>query len=124
MLVRVSLYEASASSSESLLRRSAQSSFDVGSRSCLPHSVEAAARLSLSTGDPDRAVDAARFLGAAQALCDRLGIVMLPVERTLFNQTLSRARGALSSTRFASAWESGIAADETVVVRSILDSER
>lgn len=70
------------------------------------------------------AVDAARFLGAAQPLCDRLGIVTLPVERALFNQTLSRARGVLNSTEFASAWESGIAADETVVVRSIIDSER
>jgi hypothetical protein len=47
---------------------------------------------------------------------------MLPVERALFNQTLVRARTALSPEEFESAWESGVVADEAVVVQSILDS--
>ena len=124
MLGRVALHEATTSSSEALLRRSARSFYDVGSRSCLPHSLEAAARLNLSRldADPQRAAAAARFLGAAHALCDRLGIAMLPVERALFNQTLARARSVLSPGDFATAWESGIVADEAVVVQSILDS--
>jgi hypothetical protein len=98
--------------------------FGAGSRSCLPHSLEAAARLTLSRldADPQRAAAAARFLGAAHALCDRLGITMLPVERALFNHTLARARIVLSTGDFAIAWESGILADEAGVVQSILDS--
>jgi non-specific serine/threonine protein kinase len=124
MLGRVALHESSATAPEALLRRSAQSFYDVGSRSCLPHSLEAAARLQLSRFDDDRtlASEAARFLGAAHALCNRLGIAMLPVERALFNQTLVRARTALSPEEFESAWESGVVADEAVVVQSILDS--
>ena len=49
---------------------------------------------------------------------------MLPVERALFNQTLSRARVALSIEDFERAWEAGVVADEATIVQSILEERQ
>jgi hypothetical protein len=134
MLGRVVVHELSASapndsrsatatsSPASLLRKSAQSFHDVGSRSCLPHSFEAAARLRLTRApyDSQQFVEAVQFLGAAHAICVRLGIAMLPVERALFAQTLERAREALTPNEFERAWTSGADADEGEMIRAML----
>jgi tetratricopeptide (TPR) repeat protein len=80
-----------------------------GARSCLPHSLEAAARNRLADGgtDKQRAHQAALLLGAADALCHSLAIVMLPVERALFMQTTARARHALGEDAYAESSRAG-----------------
>jgi hypothetical protein len=57
----------------------------VGSRTCVPHGLEAAARLSLARGQGE---EAARLLGAADGICRQFGVAMLPIERALYRQSL------------------------------------
>ena len=80
----------------------------VGSRSCLPHSFEAAARLELARGRDTRALtEAARLIGAADAICAALSIAMLPVERALLAETRVATRSGLGDAEFATAYEEG-----------------
>jgi len=57
-----------------------------GSRTCLPHGLEAVARLAMARGQHD---DAARLLGAVEGLCETIGIAMLPLERSLYRQSVA-----------------------------------
>lgn len=72
----------------------------VGSRTCVPHGLEAAARLSFARGQVE---DAAMLLGAADGLCRQFGVAMLPIERALYNKSLETVlapsrRGALDAS--------------------------
>ena len=111
MLGRALLVDARWAEATALLKHSLHSFHAVGSRSCLPHSFEAAARLCLarwgSHGAPETGHTAARFLGAADALCHKLDIAMLPVERALLAQTTDRARATLGEMTFQQDWEAG-----------------
>jgi non-specific serine/threonine protein kinase len=63
------------------------------------------AGVALAAGD---LVSAGRLLGAAHALCERLGAQMLP-HHGLFNQTVTSVRARLGHERFAAVWEEGAA---------------
>jgi len=89
----------------------------LGSRSCLPHSFEAAARFHLAAaGDGNAPARAAWLLGAADRVCSDLAIAMLPVERALLLDTVRRARNALGEAAYVEAWRAGRAADEASAV--------
>jgi predicted ATPase/DNA-binding winged helix-turn-helix (wHTH) protein len=80
----------------------------VGSRTCLPHSLEAVARLALARSrEMTECRAAVTLLGAAEHVCQSLAIAMLPVERALFGQTLAAARERLASDAFEASWRLG-----------------
>jgi non-specific serine/threonine protein kinase len=114
MLARALVAEQRFDEAAELITHSLSAFRAVGSRSCLPHSFEAVARMRLATSrDAERAT---RFLGVADQICRSLSITMLPVERALFEQTTTRARAALGEAAFESAWRDGAALSEDVAV--------
>jgi non-specific serine/threonine protein kinase len=62
------------------------------------------AAVALAAGDIARA---ARLLGAAHTLCERLGVQMVP-HHGLFNLTATAVRARLGNEQFSAAWQSGI----------------
>ncbi len=60
--------------------------------------------LALASNDP---AQAARLLGTADALRTAIGTVVAPCERTLHDQTVTRARAALGEPAFEAAWQQG-----------------
>ena len=114
MLARALVAEHRFDEAADLITHSLSTFRAVGSRSCLPHSFEAVARMRLATTDD--AERAARFLGVADQICRSLSITMLPVERALFEQTTRRARAALDDVTFERAWRDGAALSEDVAV--------
>jgi hypothetical protein len=121
MLGRALLAHGRWSEAGSLLERSVCAFHAVGSRSCLPHSFEAAARFraarAASDGDTNHELaSAARLLGAADALCQELSIAMLPVERALLAQTAARVRLALGDAAYEAAWAAGRLISESAAI--------
>lgn len=94
---------------------------ELGSRACLPHSLEAAARLCVSRardGDlhDEQLVHAARFIGAADSVCRALSISMFPVERALLEQTRSTLGARLGIAELEAAAAVGAAWSEAEAV--------
>jgi predicted ATPase/DNA-binding SARP family transcriptional activator len=54
-----------------------------------------------------RAEEAARLLGAAEALRESLGVGLAPAEQTTHDETVEAVRGALDEERFTRAWRQG-----------------
>jgi predicted ATPase/DNA-binding SARP family transcriptional activator len=54
-----------------------------------------------------RAEEAARLLGAAEALRESLGVGLAPAEQTTHDETVEAVRGALDEERFTGAWRQG-----------------
>jgi len=106
------LPEASALAAESLMALQT-----VGSRACLPHSLEAAARICLARGGgASEAREAASLLGAAEHVCAVLGIRMLPVERALFAQTAAAVGARLPAGELSAASAEGAGWTESEAV--------
>jgi hypothetical protein len=55
----------------------------------------------------ERPEEAARLLGAAEALRESLGVGLAPAEQTTHDETVEALRGALPENRFAAAWRKG-----------------
>jgi tetratricopeptide (TPR) repeat protein len=106
-----------------LARASLQAFHEAGSRSCFPHSFEVRARLlaSAAEGDSVPLAAAARLVGAADGVCARLSIAMLPVERALLNQTRGTVRDRLGVSAFDAAYADGFAWTEQMAVERASD---
>jgi hypothetical protein len=104
MIGRLHLLEGQTEEARHLFTVSLGSLFEMGRNVCTAHAIEGFARLALATGRADRA---ARLLGAADALLERLGMTMMPIERALFDGTVRETRDRLGEERYASAWEEG-----------------
>jgi tetratricopeptide (TPR) repeat protein len=92
MYGRVLVMERDWSAAAKLTWESMHSFHALGSRACLPHSLEAAARLCLARAHEladreDVLAEAARLVSAADGVCRALSISMFPVERALLEQT-------------------------------------
>jgi predicted ATPase/DNA-binding SARP family transcriptional activator len=55
----------------------------------------------------ERPEEAARLLGAAEALRESLGVGLAPAEQTTHDETVEAVRGALDEERFTGAWRQG-----------------
>ena len=66
--------------------------------------LEGFAKLAGAAGQPQRA---ARLFGAAQALRDRIGTPIPPVERADYDAALAQARAQLDEVAFGEAWAEG-----------------
>jgi predicted ATPase/DNA-binding CsgD family transcriptional regulator len=66
--------------------------------------LETYAEIAVRRGEAQRA---ARLLGAAEALRERLGVVHPPSELPLYEKTVAKTRAALGQAHFASAWDVG-----------------
>lgn len=128
MLGRALAAEARWDEAQAMVDRSVHAFHQVGSRSCLPHSFEAGARLRAAraaAGAGDISGDlasAARLLGAADALCRELAIAMLPVERALLAQTAERVRRALGDAAYQERWEAGRLVPESAAIAEVASS--
>ena len=71
-------------------------------------------------GGPQRGT---RLLGAAATLRSRLGSSVPPVDRPMYDQTLTRIRMALSSGAFAAAWAAGEAMPLDEVIKYALEPD-
>jgi non-specific serine/threonine protein kinase len=114
MLGRARAEQGRAAEARDLVRHSLAAFRAVGSRSCVPHSLEAAARIQLRASGS--AATAVRLLAAADSLCRALSIAMLPVERSLLAQTAARARAAVPAPEHEAAWREGAAASDAEVI--------
>jgi tetratricopeptide (TPR) repeat protein len=72
--------------------------------SCLPHTLEAFARLALVVATP---TVAARLLGAVAAVGQGPRPGLMPVEQALYERTLARAQADLGADQFAAAFAAG-----------------
>lgn len=80
--------------------------------------LEGFAVASVSSGQPARA---ARLSAAAAALRDRLGMPPPPSDLAMVEQTVARARAALTKREFAAAWARGQAMPLEAAIADALD---
>ena len=55
----------------------------------------------------ERPEEAARLLGAAEALRESLGVALAPAEQTTHDETVDAVRSSLDEDRFSAAWLRG-----------------
>jgi len=91
----------------------------VGQQSEIATCMEGLAEATCALGD---ATHAARLLGAASALRDRIGAPVLPADRPDYERTVTAVRSALTHA-FQPAWETGQALPLDQVVTTILTNE-
>jgi non-specific serine/threonine protein kinase len=65
----------------------------------------------------------AQLFGAAQALRDRMGMVIHPVDQAEYDQHLTLLRGALDDASFTAAWETGLAMDADQAIAYALEKD-
>jgi len=92
----------------------------VGQQSEMATCMEGLAEAACALGE---ATHAARLLGAASALRDRIGAPVLPADRPDYERTLSAVRSALAHA-FQPAWETGQALPLDQVVTTLLTNEK
>jgi non-specific serine/threonine protein kinase len=108
-----------------LLETSLRGFHAVGSRTCLPHSFEATARLRLEqvrqgVAPSSILAGSARLLGAADGLCRALEVAMLPVERALLAQTAERLRQVMTPEAYEAEWQAGRLVPESEAIGEVL----
>jgi hypothetical protein len=77
---------------------------DLGSRSEVDEQYEALGWVATTRGQPEQA---ARFLGAAEALRESMGTSISPVRRADYDSLVAQVHAALSKEAFTSAWAAG-----------------
>ncbi|HEX5505153.1 MAG TPA: tetratricopeptide repeat protein, partial [Thermomicrobiales bacterium] len=91
-----------------LYRESLAQSGRLGDRRAVAEGLERLARAELAgAGDPGELRRAARLLGAAATLRDRLDAPRAPVHQADHERAVAAARGALGDAAFAAAWAAG-----------------
>ena len=75
-----------------------------GSRGAIANQLESFAFIAIHRKD---ALRAAKLLGAAEAIRDEAGSVMLPHERTEYDAALAMVRGQLDQSALQTAWSDG-----------------
>ncbi len=76
----------------------------LGHRAAVAHQLEALAFIAIAQ---ERLERAARLLGAAQALRDKIHIQMSPAEQVEYDKEVTNLRGALDELRFTTLWNEG-----------------
>ncbi|HEX5572262.1 MAG TPA: hypothetical protein VFX31_12795, partial [Ktedonobacterales bacterium] len=72
-----------------------------------------------------RPAPAARLFGAADALLERIGLVLAPVDALTFDRDLASARAALDPAIFAAAWDAGAAlTTEDAIAEALAEARR
>ncbi|MFN8496646.1 MAG: adenylate/guanylate cyclase domain-containing protein [Anaerolineae bacterium] len=77
---------------------------EMGQLPAVAHELECCAFIARAQGDPVRA---ARLLGAAEALRERVGVRMTGMERVEYDDDVAALRGQLPSAEFDAAWAAG-----------------
>jgi predicted ATPase len=76
----------------------------LGHRAAVAHQLESFAFIAKAREDGRRA---ARLYGAAEALRERIGIAMTPLEQSEYDLEVARLKAGMDETDFASAWKDG-----------------
>jgi predicted ATPase/DNA-binding SARP family transcriptional activator len=87
-----------------LLRQALRRLAELEFRDVIGYCFEGLAAVLAFTGRPG---EAARLLGAAEALRESLGVGLAPAEQTTHDETVEAVRGALTEDRFEAAWRQG-----------------
>jgi predicted ATPase/DNA-binding SARP family transcriptional activator len=87
-----------------LLRQALRRLAELEFRDVIGYCFEGLAAVLAFTGRPG---EAARLLGAAEALRESLGVGLAPAEQTTHDETVEAVRGALTEDRFEGAWRQG-----------------
>jgi hypothetical protein len=77
---------------------------DLGDRSAIAHQLECFALIAIIEEDPQRA---ARLLGAAESLRERIESQMREQERIDYDHSTARLRSMLAETEFRTLWADG-----------------
>jgi hypothetical protein len=76
----------------------------LGHRAAIAHQLECFATLAQAGEQPERA---ARLFGAAEALREKIGIAMTPVERVEYDALIASLRAGMHDGAFSSSWSDG-----------------
>jgi predicted ATPase/DNA-binding SARP family transcriptional activator len=87
-----------------LLRQALRRLAELEFRDVIGYCFEGLAAVLAFTKRPE---EAARLLGAAEALRESLGVGLAPAEQTTHDETVEAVRGALDEERFTGAWRQG-----------------
>jgi len=106
LIGRIRLLEGNLSAARDKFNSSISYFHHKGLINCLPHGLEAFARLALVQGQIERSIT---LLGAAQAILSKYsGLTLGLMEHALFDQTLKNVQGISNENAFSSAWELGL----------------
>jgi hypothetical protein len=87
-----------------LYRETIQEWQKLGHRAAMAHELECFAFIAKAEEEDERA---ARLLGAAEVLRERINLPMMPIERPEYDREVSDLRANMDETAFAKAWAEG-----------------
>jgi tetratricopeptide (TPR) repeat protein len=93
---------------------------DQNDRSGIAASLEGLAAVCQAQGQPERGV---RLLGAAEALCERVGVPLPPIKQANYDLIVAAGRAALGEEAFAAVWADGRAMSLDQAVADALGKE-
>jgi predicted ATPase/DNA-binding CsgD family transcriptional regulator len=123
VLGSVALREGDREAARSYLERALTTSGGRGDMQGLSYALEAWGALAVMDRRPERA---ARLLGAAESIRDRIGIVLPAGDRDFHDGDVAAVRAALGDDAFAAAWSEGLAlsTDEAITEALSQNDER
>jgi tetratricopeptide (TPR) repeat protein len=92
---------------------------DLGSRAAIANQFECFAFIAVAEEEPQRA---AKLLGAAEALRDKIQAAMTDQERVEYDQSMAQLRAMLAETEFNALWAEGRAMTMEQAIQFALDS--
>jgi hypothetical protein len=109
-LAHIDRYEGQLDRAEAAYRETILQWKRLGHRAAVAHQLESFA--SIAQAREDR-LKAARLYGAAEALRERIGIAMTPIERSEYDAEVARLKAGIDDKDFATAWKDGRAMTRT-----------
>jgi predicted ATPase/Tfp pilus assembly protein PilF len=107
---------------QALYRQSLQLRRELGAKRGTAESLGELARLAVAQGGPENARRAARLFGAAEALRERIGAPLPPVERDEHERCVEAARASLEAEESVRLWAEGRAMGMEAAVAYALES--
>jgi predicted ATPase/class 3 adenylate cyclase len=112
-------YEGRLEEAEGLYRETILEWHRLGHRAAIAHQLESLAFIAIARGRLERA---ARLLGAAEALRERINIAMSSLERVEYEKEVAKLRAGTSEAQFATRWNNGRVMTMEQAIRFALDS--
>ncbi len=119
-LAHIERYEGHYARAEAVYRQTIKEWQRIGHRAAVAHQLECLATLAMQAQNPERA---ARLLGAAEVLREKVGIGMTIPEQAEYERTVGELRSGMDPAAFAAAWAAGRALNMDEAVRDALAAD-